>query len=70
MQLIHDWKHKFPRLWSVRLALLAAVMSSIEVGMNVYLNGHPPLFASMAVFISLSAAAARVVAQPKLVGET
>ena len=66
MQLIADWKRKFPRLWSVRLALLAAIMSSIEVGMNLYLTGQPPLMASAVALISLGSAIARVVAQPSL----
>jgi hypothetical protein len=66
MQLINDWKRKFPRLWSVRLALLAAVMSSLEVGMNVYINGQPPMFATLAVVISMGSAISRVIAQPSL----
>lgn len=68
MRLINDWKRKFPRLWSVRLAILAAVTSSIEVGFNLYLNGKPPVLATIATVIAISAAVARIVAQPA-VGE-
>jgi hypothetical protein len=66
MKLIEGWKEKFPKLWSVRFALLAAVMSSIEVGISVFLTGKPPLFASLAALASFSAAVARIIAQPAL----
>lgn len=66
MTLIDGWKAKFPKLWSVRFALLAALMSSIEVGIGVYLTGKPPLFASLAALASFSAAVARIIVQPAL----
>ncbi|CUI64808.1 Uncharacterised protein [Achromobacter xylosoxidans] len=34
MMLIQNWRRKFPRLWSVRLVLIAAVLSAIEVAIN------------------------------------
>ncbi|MGV8294662.1 DUF7940 domain-containing protein, partial [Pseudomonas aeruginosa] len=34
MNLIQNWRRKFPRLWSVRLALVAAMLSAVEVAMN------------------------------------
>ncbi len=66
MQLISNWKRKFPKLWSVRLSLLAALMSSIEVALNVYLTGKAPVIVLAAGLISLGAAASRVVAQAEL----
>lgn len=66
MQLINDWKRQFPRLWSVRLALLAAVLSAAEVGINVYITGQPPMMALSAMLVSLGSAIARIVAQPSL----
>lgn len=66
MHLINDWKRKFPKLWSVRLSLLAALMSSVEVALNIYLTGRPPLIVLAAGLISLGAAASRVVAQAEL----
>jgi hypothetical protein len=66
MTLIEGWKEKFPKLWSVRFALLAAVMSSIEVGIGVYLNGKPPLFATLASVAAFGGALARIVVQPAL----
>lgn len=67
MRLIDDWKRKFPRLWSVRLSLLAAVLSAIEVGVNLYLTGTAQLIVIGACLVSFSAAIARVVAQPGVV---
>lgn len=66
MQLIEDWKRQFPKLWSVRLALLAAVLSGLEVGVTFYLTGKPPMIAAGAMLVSIAAAVSRVVAQPSL----
>ena len=68
MAFIEDWKRQFPKLWSVRLALLSAVFSAIEAGFNVYTTGQPPLIALSAMLVSLGSAIARVVAQPTVTG--
>lgn len=68
VKLIDDWKQKFPKLWSVRLSLLAALASAIEAGFTYYAHGKPGTFAIIAGLISLGAAVARIVAQPKLDG--
>lgn len=69
MNLIQDWRRKFPRLWSVRLSLLAALLSAFEVGMNLWLTGRPPLIVIGAGLFSLCAAIARVISQPRLNNE-
>ncbi|WP_454676679.1 DUF7940 domain-containing protein [Achromobacter marplatensis] len=69
MNLIRDWRRKFPRLWSVRLALLAALLSAVEVCMNLWLTGKPPLIVIGAGLFSLCAAIARVISQPRLNNE-
>lgn len=69
MNLIQDWRRKFPRLWSVRLSLLAALLSAFEVGMNLWLTGRPPLIVIGAGLFSLCAAIARVISQPRLTNE-
>jgi hypothetical protein len=66
MTLICDWKRQWPKLWSVRFALMAAFASAVEVGVNLYVNGTPPVMASLAFAASLGAAITRVVAQPAL----
>lgn len=66
MNLIQNWRRKFHRLWSVRLALIAAVLSAIEVAINWWLSGKPPLIVIGAGLFSLCAALARVISQPRL----
>lgn len=66
MQLIEDWKKQFPKLWSVRLSLLAGVMSSAEAGIDLWLTGKPALIAILAALVAFGAAFARVVSQPDL----
>lgn len=68
MTFIEDWKRQFPKLWSVRLALLAALISAFEVGFNLYVDGKPPLIALSAMLVSLGSAIARVIAQPTVTG--
>lgn len=66
MKFIDDWKRQFPKLWSVRLALLAALASAIETGMTLYATGTAPLLVVATFFTSAGAAIARIVAQPSL----
>lgn len=66
MQLLPDWQRIARRAWSVRLALLSAVLGSVEIGVQFLAATQPtPYFAMAAAFTSLAAALARIVAQPK-----
>lgn len=65
MKLIADWKILWYRLWSVRLSLLAALLSGLEVAFSVWVDGKPAIFAGIAFALSVSAAGARIVSQPK-----
>lgn len=69
MQFIDDWKRQFPKLWSVRLALLAALASAIETGFNLYATGTAPILVVGAALVSIGSAIARIVAQPSLTNE-
>lgn len=66
MKLIDSWRRLWLRLWSVRLALLAGLLSALEVGFSVWIDGKPPILACGAMLISIAAAVARIVAQPEL----
>jgi len=68
MKFIDDASKQFPKLWSVRFALLAAFASAVEAGMNLYASGTAPLLVVAAGLTSLGAAIARVVAQPSVTG--
>jgi hypothetical protein len=66
MKFIDDWKTQFPKLWSVRLSLLAGLAGAAETGYQIYLTGQPPLIALSATLLSFGAAIARIVAQPSV----
>lgn len=66
MKLIDDWKWLAPRLWSVRFALLAAVLGTVETAVTWWGSGKPPIMVLGITLASLAAGIARVVAQPKL----
>jgi len=68
MNFIEEASKQFPKLWSVRFALLAAIASAIEAGMHLYASGTAPILVVAAGLTSLGAAIARVVAQPALTG--
>jgi membrane protein YdbS with pleckstrin-like domain len=66
MRLIKDWARIARRAWSVRLALLSALLGAVEIGVQFLAASQPtPYFAMAAAFTSLAAAIARIVAQPK-----
>lgn len=66
MRLVQDWKRVLQRAWSVRLMLIAAILSGLEVAMP-YLDGYvdipPRLFALLSGITVAAAFIARIVAQ-------
>ena len=67
MKFIEDARHLWLRLWSVRLALLSALLSAAEVAVPYLAPAAPShLFAILAGCVALAAAVARIVAQPAL----
>ena len=70
MQLIDDWKWRAPRLTSVQLSLLASVLGALEFALPFIAPVQPNgWFALAAVVVSLAAAVARLIAQPKATRE-
>lgn len=69
MKLIDDWKRKWPKLWSVRLSLLAAAASGAEVAMTMWATGTAPILVLAAATVSIGAAISRIVAQPGLLDD-
>ena len=67
MKRVEGWASILRQAWSVRLALLSALLSALEIAMPYILPGMPDrLAASLALVVALGAAAARIVAQPKM----
>ena len=67
MQLIEDWKKKVTKLWSIRLGLLAAFLSGLEVIIPLFADAFQRgTFAIMSFVATVAAMIARLVSQPKL----
>jgi hypothetical protein len=73
MTLVHNWTDVLRRAWSVRLMILAAVLSGAEValplidGLAIVPGGVPPgLFAVASAITTAVAFVARLVAQKNL----
>jgi hypothetical protein len=65
--LIDDAKVIFKRAWSVRLALLSAVFSVLEVGLPFFTDLLPPgALASLAMLSAVGSAIMRIVYQPAM----
>lgn len=69
MRLIANWRAVLRYAWSLRLMVVAAVLSAVEVAVP-YLDGvlpvPPGLFAVLAALVTLAAMIARFVAQAPL----
>lgn len=65
MKFIDDAGKVWHRLWSVRLAALAVLVSAVDAGWQVHVTGQPPYLALATAGISAGAGFARLVAQPK-----
>ncbi len=66
MKLLDNWAEVVRRAWSVRLAILSAILGAVEIGVQFLAATHQtPWFAMGAAITSLAAALARIVAQPK-----
>lgn len=67
MKLIDDARRVWPRLWSVRLSLLAAGLGAVDAALPLIApQGGSVRFALITAAVSLGAAVARLVSQPKL----
>ncbi len=67
MKLIDDAGRVLRNAWSVRLALLSALFSGLELAIPFLGDFLPPrLMAALALVTGVGAAVARLVAQPRL----
>lgn len=67
MKLLPDWKRVARKAWSVKFALMAAVLGAAEVGVQLFAAVRPtPYLAMAAAVCSLAASIARLVAQPRM----
>ena len=67
MQLIDNWKAVAVKAWSMRFIALSVILSAFEVALPYVSDLFPRgAFALLAAAVSVSAAVARLVAQPRL----
>lgn len=67
MELIDNAGEVLKKAWSIRLSILSAIFSAAEVCLPFFTDFVPPhVMAVIAVFAAAGAAAARLVAQPKI----
>lgn len=72
MTLVNDWQGILKKAWSMRLILLAGLLSGLEAAMPAISNFFqlldiipPGTFAILSVLVSAGAGISRLVAQPK-----
>lgn len=69
MHLKENWAAVLRHAWSIRLALLAALLSGAEVVCAVFTDNPPierGLFAALAGGVTIAAAIARLIAQKEI----
>ena len=70
MRLIEDWKHVAKHAWSIRFIVLAALLSGVEIVLPMFDDTMPRgLFAVLTLIVTVAAAVARLIPQPKMRGE-
>jgi hypothetical protein len=67
MYLIDDWRRIAKKAWSVRLMLLAAVLSGAEIVLPLFPDIFPRnVFAVLSFIVVVASMLARFVAQPRM----
>ena len=67
MNLVPEWKWLIRKTWSIRLVILSAVLSGIELILPLFVDTIPRnVFAALSMCSAIAAGIARVVAQPKM----
>ena len=70
MRLIEDWRHVLKHAWSIRFTVLAALLSGVEIVLPMFNDALPRgVFAVLTLLVTVAAAVARLVPQPKMRGE-
>ena len=71
MRLVHDWKRVLKHAWSIRLMVLMALLSGLEVALPYLemLPIPPGVFPIVGLVVSIALPIVRLVAQKPLQGE-
>lgn len=66
MKLVADWRHVLRKAWSVRLILLAGLLTGIEVALPLLGDAYPlptGIFAGLSLIVTMAAFVMRLVSQ-------
>ena len=67
MQLLNDWRTILVRAWSVRLMVVAAILSGAEVALQFYAPNWPDgILATTSGLVTAGALVARILAQSNM----
>lgn len=67
MRLIENWKKVLRYGWSIRLIVLAGLLSGAEIVLPLFVDSIPRnLFAVLSMLVTAGAFVARIVAQPRM----
>ncbi len=67
MRLIPDWRTVLKKGWSIRLALIAGLLSGVELVLPFIADWFPKyVFAALSFAVTMAAVIARLIAQPKM----
>ena len=67
MSLVYDWQRVLRYGWSIRLIVLAGLLSGLEVILPMFSDVIPRnVFALLSLFVTVAAFIARLTAQPKM----
>ena len=67
MNLVPEWKWLVRKAWSIRLVVLAGLLSGCEIILPLFMDVFPRhVFAVLSILAAVGAGVARVMAQPKM----
>ncbi len=67
MKLLADWRDILHRAWSIRLMIIAGLLSGIEVALPFFADALPRgVFAAISIVVVMAALVARLLAQKNL----
>ncbi len=66
MTLVDNWKEIALKAWSFRIAVLLALIQSIEAGYDMFASGQTNTTAIIGAFIAFGGALSRLVAQDSI----
>ncbi len=67
MKLLADWREILRKAWSIRLMIVAGLLSGVEVALPLFADALPRgIFAALSALIVMAALVARLLAQKNL----